>query len=75
MKIKVYLQECVNGEISVLFKSKEFGIMEYFYDDKILPSLHHENRKDMIELINGKTFKEKKENFKNWYKITYLGDL
>ena len=75
MEIKVYLHECVNGEYSLLFKSKEFGIMEYDHFDKITPSLHHKNKTDMISLITGKTFKNKERRFNKWYKITYLGKL
>lgn len=75
MKIKVYYHEClVNpGEIedSLVFASKEFGIMEYHDKDS---RLNFESLKDMIK--NSYVPHEKaQEVFQHYGKLTYLGEL
>jgi len=75
MKIKIYLNECVNGDVSIILQSEEFGWMEYYDNDDEFSPLTWKNKAELIYSTFGNTFSQKLRNFEKWNKLTYIGDL
>lgn len=75
MKIRVYLNESISGETSLILASKEFGLMEYYDNDDLYRPLTFKNFKDLINTTQGNSLNQKVINFHKWFKITLLGEL
>jgi len=73
MIVKVYLHEVCNGEISMIFQSREFGWLEYLDDDKT-PFLIHESKAGLIN-SGYAHHKDPDDAFHKYSKLTYLGRL
>lgn len=76
IKVKIYLHEVNNGDMSICLYSKEFGWLEYYDNYDIGSPFVYISKIDMINAsyINNPN-ETKLDAFKRCGKLTYIGEL